>query len=157
MVSPVPITTGQGTGCFGSLPAMTDADRPKGGFADLVGYQLAAWRRDHAEILLEVEARHLNRSGVLHGGVLTTLIDTACGYAGCYADEAEAPRRAFTLSLDCQFVATAMTGARLTASASKTGGGDRIFFSRAEVHDQDGRLIGQGAGAFRYRGGSEVS
>ena len=131
---------------------MTDPHRPKGGFADLVGYELGDWRRDHAEIRLEVEARHLNRSGVLHGGVLTTLIDTACGYAGCFAGEAEAPRRAFTLSLDCHFVATAVAGARLTASASKTGGGGRIFFARAEVRDQDGRLIGQGAGVFRYRG-----
>ncbi len=131
---------------------MTDSDRPKDGFADLVGYRLGAWRRDQAEILLEVETRHLNRSGVLHGGVLATLIDTACGYAGCHAGEAEAPRRAFTLSLDCHFVASAMAGARLTASATRTGGGGRIFFARAEVHDQDGRLIGQGAGVFRYRG-----
>lgn len=131
---------------------MTDPDRPKGGFADLVGYQLGDWRPDHAEILLEVDSRHLNRSGVLHGGILTTLIDTACGYAGCHAGESEAPRRAFTLSLDCHFVATAMTGARLTASAIKTGGGGRIFFARAEVRDQDGRLIGQGSGVFRYRG-----
>lgn len=137
---------------LGQSAGMTDPHRPRGGFADLVGYQLAGWRQDQAEILLEITPQHLNRSGVLHGGVLSTLIDTACGYAGCYAGESEALRRAFTLSLDCQFVAAAMTGAKLTARASKAGGGGRIFFAKAEVHDQDGRLIGQGSGVFRYRG-----
>ena len=64
----------------------------------------------------------------------------------------EVPRRAFTLSLDCHFTAAAEAGDRLNASARRTGGGRQVFFSRAEVHDQNGRLIAQGAGVFRYRG-----
>jgi len=134
---------------------MNDPLRPHGSFADLVGYRLGAWREDLAEILLEVEARHLNRSGVLHGGVLTTLIDTACGYAGCHCAVPGNVRRAFTLSLNSHFVGTAGAGARLTATGRKTGGGRQIFFSTAEVRDQDGTLIGQGDGVFRYRNGSE--
>lgn len=130
---------------------MTDLLRPHGGFADHIGYRLGDWREDHAEVGLEVAAHHLNRSGVLHGGVLTTLIDTACGYAGCFSPDPDQPRRAFTLSLNCQFVASAEAGARLTASARRTGGGRQIFFARAQVLDQDGRLIGQGDGVFRYR------
>lgn len=132
---------------------MLDSFRPKGGFADLVGYDLGTWREDKAELILEVAEKHLNRSGVLHGGVLTTLIDTACGYVGCYNGEDRPPRRAFTLSLDCQFVATAALGARLIATARKTGGGRQIFFAQAEVHDQDGHLIGQGSATLRYRSG----
>ena len=136
---------------------MTDPHRPTGGFADLVGYQLSHWSEDRAEVSLAVEARHLNRSGVLHGGVLTTLIDTACGYAGCYAAKPAQVRRAFTLSLDCQFVATAPAGSRLTALARKTGGGRQIFFAQAEVRDQDGRLIGQGTAVLRYRSADSTS
>ena len=102
---------------------MTDPHRPKGGFADLVGYELGDWRHDHAEIRLQVEARHLNRSGVMHGGALTTLIDTACGYAGCYAGESDTPRRAFTLSLDCHFVAAAMAGVPLAGTSWIPGTG----------------------------------
>ncbi len=131
---------------------MNDPLHPMGGFADLVGYSLGQWREDYVEIRLEVGSRHLNRSGVLHGGVLTTLIDAACGYAGCYAAAPEVPRRAFTLSLDCHFTAAAEAGDRLSASARRTGGGRQVFFSRAEVHDQNGRLVAQGAGVFRYRG-----
>ena len=132
---------------------MLDSFRPKGGFADLVGYELGAWREDEAVLTLDVGKKHLNRSGVLHGGVLTTLVDAACGYAGCYRGEGEPPRRAFTLSLDCNFVATAAEGARLTVTARKTGGGSRIFFTQAEVRDEENRLIGQAKAVLRYRSG----
>ncbi|MDH3793299.1 MAG: PaaI family thioesterase [Rhodospirillales bacterium] len=131
---------------------MKDPLQPEGGFAALVGYRLGRWREDHAEILLDVAERHLNRSGVLHGGVLTTMIDAAGGYAGCHSAEPGVARRAFTLSLDCHFVTNAPAGSELIASARKTGGGRQIFFSTIEVHDQDGRLIAQGAGVYRYRG-----
>ncbi len=136
---------------------MRDPLRPHGGFADLVGYHLASWREDAVELTLAVEARHLNRSGVLHGGVLTTLIDTACSYSGCFTPESAKPRRAFTLSLTCQFIATAEAGALLTARAEPSGGGRQVFFSRAEVRDQTGRLIGQGEGVHRYRGAGKAS
>ncbi len=133
---------------------MNDPARDRGAFADLVGYELAAWREDYAEVTMELGASHMNRSGVMHGGVLTTLIDSACGYAGTYCAEPGRVRRAFTLSLNSQFIAAADAGVRLTATGRKTGGGRQIFFSSAEVRDQDGRLIGRGDGVFRYRGGS---
>ena len=129
---------------------MSDPLKHPGGFADLVGYDIGAWRADYAEVLLVVAERHINRSGVMHGGVLSTLIDTACGLSGCYAAEPEAPRRAFTLALNCHFLAAAPRGARLTAAARRTGGGRQIFFALCEVRDQDGRPIGQGDGVFRY-------
>ncbi len=132
---------------------MNDPLLPQGGFAKLVGYRLAVWREDYAEVEVRIDKQHLNRSGVLHGGVLTTMIDAACGYAGCYSAPGAPPRRAFTLSLETHFMAAAEAGCELTVTAQKTGGGRQIFFSRAEAHDQDGRLIGQGSAVFRYRGG----
>ena len=134
---------------------MNDPIRIQGGFADLLGYRLGDWQEDRSEILLEIEQKHLNRSGVLHGGVLTTLIDTACGYAGTWCGVPGNVRRSFTLSLNCHFVGTGQLGQRLTASARKTGGGRQIYFSSAEVRDQDGRLVGRGDGVFKYRSGSE--
>ena len=130
---------------------MLDPLQHSGGFADLLGYRLTAWREGYAEITLTLAAEHMNRSGVMHGGVLTTMIDAACGYAGCYSAEPDPPRRAFTLSLETQFLAAAEIGSTLTVTAEKTGGGRQIFFSRAQALDQDGRLIGQGSGTFRYR------
>lgn len=131
---------------------MTDPLRPQGGFADLLGYRLETWREDYAEVMLDVEARHMNRSGVLHGGVVSSLLDTALGYAGTFSDDPAVDRRAFTLSLNTHFVGTASIGQTLTAAARKTGGGRKIYFCTGEVRDQDGRLVGQGEGVFRYRG-----
>ena len=130
---------------------MQDTSRPKGGFADLVGYELADWREDEAVLRLTVGKQHLNRSNLLHGGAVTTVIDAACGYAGCHRGEDEPPRRAFTLSLDCNFIASAAEGSELTVTARKTGGGNRIFFAQAEMRDQEGRLIAQAKAVLRYR------
>ena len=130
--------------------AKGDLIRFQGGFADLLGYELADWQEDYAEITLEVQRKHLNRSGVVHGGVITTLIDTACGYCGCYSAPGETPRRAFTLSLTCNFIGAAKEGQRLTASARRSGGGKSIFFADCEVRDEEGRLIGSGQGNFKY-------
>ena len=55
---------------------MKDNAEPPGGFAQLVGYRLDEWELDYAEVDLDLERRHLNRTGVLHGGVIATLIDT---------------------------------------------------------------------------------
>jgi uncharacterized protein (TIGR00369 family) len=128
---------------------------PTDGFAKLVGYRLTAWAEGQAEISLTVERRHLNRSGVLHGGVVTSMIDAACGYSGCYTPVAGHVRRAMTLSLTCQFVGAAEEGARLTARARVSGGGRKIFFVSCELRDQEQRLVAQGEGVFRYRPGSE--
>ncbi|MEQ8356499.1 MAG: PaaI family thioesterase [Kiloniellaceae bacterium] len=127
-----------------------DPHRTHGGFADLVGYELAKWEEDLADVALTVERRHLNRSGVMHGGVLSTLIDTACGYCGCYTPQGETPRRAFTLSLTCNFIGAAQEGRCLLARARRTGGGKSVFFADCEVLDEDGRVIGGGQGTFKY-------
>ena len=78
--------------------SMTEPRQPER-FADLVGYRLAQWRADHAEIVLALGPQHVNRTGRLHGGVLATLIDAACGYAGTFAVEGR-PRHALTLAFD---------------------------------------------------------
>ncbi|GAB4234317.1 MAG: PaaI family thioesterase [Kiloniellaceae bacterium] len=134
-----------------SSPA-NDVDplRVHGGFADLVGYELVTWEDDLAEVALTVAKHHLNRSGIMHGGVLTTLVDTACGYCGCYSPEGEKTRRAFTLSLTTNFIGTGQEGRRLTARARRSGGGKSVFFADCEVRDETGRVIGSGQGTFKY-------
>ena len=134
---------------------MSSQDILQGSFARLVGYELAGWREDEVEVRLQVGEQHMNRSGVLHGGAMTTLIDAACGYSGCYSPDPERPRRAMTLSLTCNFVAAVQAGALLTAKARRTGGGRQIFFSECKVEDQKGRLVAEASGVFKYRRGSE--
>jgi uncharacterized protein (TIGR00369 family) len=132
---------------------MLDAP-PTSGFAQLVGYRLREWREGYAEVELDLGPQHMNLSGAPHGGVLATLIDATCGFAGCYCAVPGHNRRALTLSLDTHFVGRARPGSRLNTVARQTGGGRNIFFATAEVRDQAGALIAQGSGVFRYRGAS---
>lgn len=126
-------------------------DQLPSGFRSLVGYRVVAWREGYAKVEMAVEAKHMNRSGLLHGGALVTLIDATCGYAGTFSPDPERPVRGFTLQLSTQFLATVKQGATLTAEARKNGGGAKIFYAVCEVHDQDGTPVGAGQGAFRYR------
>jgi len=135
---------------------MKDPLEPEDGFANLVGYSLLAWEPDYAEVELAVEAKHLNRSGVLHGGVLATLIDVAAGFSGCHCAVPGNVRRALTLSLTTQFIGAGQAGTTLRALARKVGGGRQIYFAECEVRDGQGRLIGKGEGVFKYRSGSET-
>ncbi|MEX0922907.1 MAG: PaaI family thioesterase [Rhodovibrionaceae bacterium] len=121
------------------------------GFRSLVGYRVIEWREGYAKVEMEVGAKHMNRSGLLHGGALVTLIDAACGYAGTYSPDPERPVRGFTLQLSTQFLATVKQGATLTAEARKNGGGAKIFYALCEVRNQEGTPVGAGQGAFRYR------
>ncbi|WP_200342018.1 PaaI family thioesterase [Rhodovibrio sodomensis] len=132
----------------------SDPLTPTTGFAALVGYRIADWSWGRAAVELPVAAAHLNRSGILHGGVLTTLVDTACGYSGCFCDTPGRGRRAMTLQLNTQFLAPAQAGQRLTARAHTTGGGRSVFFADCTVHADDGTLIGRGDGVFKYAAGS---
>src|SRR5260221_4624257 len=74
------------------------------GFNVLLGYRLAEWRDDFARLELVLEPKHLNRSGVVHGGVLATMLDVTLGYAGVFTAEPGRVRRAVTLSMTTSFL-----------------------------------------------------
>jgi len=131
-----------------------DPERPEGGFADLVGYRLLNWQEDLAEVGLAIDKRHVNRQGRLHGGVLSTVLDAALGYSGCYIADPERRRRALTLSLTTHFVGGAAEGEDLVVRALRSGGGRSVFFATAEARTADGRLVATAEGVFKYRGRS---
>lgn len=125
-----------------------------GAFAASLGIDVAEWRDGFARLTMPVQPWHLNRSGVLHGGIVAALIDTACGYAGTWCATPGHVRWAVTLSLTTQFTGQARDGT-LTAIGRRRGGGRRIFFASAEVLDGTGAVIGFGDATLRYRSGSD--
>lgn len=129
------------------------ADAPSG-FRQLVGYKLTEWSDGAATVTLTIGPRHLNRSGVLHGGVLTTIMDATGGYAGCYCPHKGRVRRSVTVSLTTQFLGQVKKGI-ITITAKLRGGGKRIFIADAEARDAAGNIIAIGQGVYRYRSGSE--
>ncbi|KEF29977.1 MAG: PaaI family thioesterase [Gammaproteobacteria bacterium] len=124
------------------------------GFHNLLGYRQVSWEQDEAVIQLELEPRHLNLGGVIHGGVLTSLLDIALAQAGTHCPYPGRMRKAITLSLTTTFTGQCSEGT-IRVTARKRAGGTRIFNSTGEVHDDKGNLLAIGEGTFRIRSGSD--
>lgn len=96
---------------------------------------------------LDVEPRHLNRQRSLHGGVIATLLDAACGYAGLRMPQG-ALGHAVTVTLNISYLGKVAAG-RVRATGRVTGAGRRMYFASAELATEDGALVATAQGAFK--------
>ena len=105
-------------------------------------------RRDdgEAEVRLVLQPHHLNRRGVVHGGVVGALLDSALGAAVISAIPAE--WWCATISLATQFVDGATDGATLSAVGRVVRRGGRVAFATGEVRDDRDRLIATASGSW---------
>jgi uncharacterized protein (TIGR00369 family) len=125
---------------------MTGLDNP---LLEFLGVTLATWCDNYVEMRMPLKPELLNRSGVVHGGMICTLLDAAAGYAGLYAPPDSPARHGVTLSLTSNFLANGL-GRALTAKGYAEKKGGRIYFSRAEVWLDDTLLVATAIGTFRY-------
>lgn len=125
-----------------------------GAFGQLLGFRVVEWRDGYVRMEMDIRPEHLNRSGVLHGGIVSALLDTACGYAGTWCTKKGNVRWAVTVSLTTNFTGQAK-GGTITTIGRKRGGGRKIYFASAEVQDANGQVLGFGDSVQRYRSGSE--
>lgn len=126
------------------------------GFNALLGFRLVEWTEDCAVMELDVKEQHLNRSGVLHGGVMATLIDAVCGYCGVWRPAGEPVAKALTLTLTTNFMGQSREGT-VRARAVRKGGGRKIFFAWGEVTDAEGNVLAMGEGSYRIRSSDPYS
>ena len=99
-------------------------------FAKLIGMRLVALHPDEAVISIEMRDDLRQPSGVLHGGVTATLIDTAMAFAvrtRLSIDEATA-----TIDLTVYYLRPHITGT-FTCTAKIVRAGKRIFIVSADV------------------------
>lgn len=107
-------------------------------FAKLIGMKLVELRPDEAVIKIEMRDDLRQPSGVLHGGVTATLIDTAMAFAvrtRLAIDEATA-----TIDLTIHYLRPHITGT-FTCTAKVVRAGKRIFTVSADVVNEDGKHI----------------
>ncbi|MCG5238593.1 PaaI family thioesterase [Azospirillum doebereinerae] len=133
---------------------LLDGEAPSG-YQELLGYRLSRWEEGLAEMELPLTAAHLNRAGVVHGGVLMSLLDTVSGFSVTFCPVEGRLRRAMTLSLSTSFLGQARDGT-LVATGRLRGGGRKIVGAAAEIrHRETGALLATSEGMFKYRPGSE--
>lgn len=126
----------------------------------LIGYVLDVGRGDgSARCWLDVGPQHTNRHGMLHGGLIVSILDNAMGATGSLTVSADGRAPFLTVSMTTQFHAPARLGDRITATGRVTGGGRSLLFIAGELVDRDGRLIATASGVFKpvppHRRGAE--
>jgi uncharacterized protein (TIGR00369 family) len=128
------------------LDALPGLDNP---LLEFLGVRLTQWRDNYAEMRLLLNENLLNRSGVVHGGIICTLLDAVAGYSGLYAQLGEPARHAVTLSLTTNFLGNGV-GRELTAKGMAEKKGRSIYFTRSEIWLDDDLLVASAVGTFKY-------
>ena len=86
-----------------------------------------------------------NRFGQLHGGIMTTMMDHACGLTAT----AYTGHRAPTLSLTTDYIRPANVGDQLLVTAAVVSKGRRIIRMRGEIiQEESGKLVATCTGSF---------
>jgi uncharacterized protein (TIGR00369 family) len=102
------------------------------------GIELVDAGAGHVEIAFEAGEQHVNLQGLVHGGMLATLADTAMGLAVRTA--LDPGRRHVTVQLGIEFLSPGRPG-RIIAHGRSVKIGRQMGFAEADVVDSRGRLL----------------
>ena len=122
------------------------------GVPETLGYTTRVFP-DRAETTLDLDARHANRNGRVHGGVHVTILDAAMGFAASAAFAGPEGGRVqdtdvLTLSMTTNFVG-ATDHARIVATGRVDRHGRSIAFASGEVRDGEGTLLATATASFK--------
>jgi uncharacterized protein (TIGR00369 family) len=115
---------------------------PPSPVARLVGFRLTAIEPGRAVFEMEVDERHANPMGTLHGGIYCDLADSAMGMA--YAATLGEGESFTTIELKINFLRP-VRRARLTAEGRVVSAGRTIGLVECDVKDESGRLVARAA------------
>ena len=103
--------------------------------------RLAGIGYDRASVEMDLDTCHLQPYGIVHGGVIATLIDTATFWAGFL----RLPEDAGLVNVDLKlnYLKPVISG-RLTARGVCMRPGRTISYAEAKVVDGDGDLVAHG-------------
>ncbi len=106
--------------------------------AELIGLQAGKIEGGESLMWLDVEERHSNPMGTVHGGIVCDLADAAMGTA--FASTLDAGESFTTLELKINFLRPFWTG-RLVGRGRVVQRGRTVGMSECDVEDDQGRLV----------------
>jgi acyl-CoA thioesterase len=107
-------------------------------YAQLLGFELEDIAHGKATLAVNVRKELTQNQGVVHGGAIASLIDTATAFAIL---SLLAPKeKVTTVDLTISYLRPATSG-RLIAVAKVLRAGRRLYVVSAEVFDKQGKLI----------------
>lgn len=96
-----------------------------------------------ARLEMVVEEFHLRHGGLMHGGMLATLLDSVTGFAAYSVVKKSSD--VLTMQLNLNMTATAKLGQRVIATAKVVHAGNRTAVVTAEIRLADGKLLATGS------------
>lgn len=117
-------------------------------FWGLVGCEIASLSERQAVVALDIEPRHLNLIGIVHGGVYATMIDSAMGLAAMMARPQD---NIVTSGLNLHYVAPTGSG-RMIVTADIAHQSRKTITVQARARTEAGELLALGTGSFRVIG-----
>ena len=122
-------------------------------YPHLLGMRLADIGFDRCRIELDLGARHMQPFGIVHGGVLATLVDTATFWAG-YLRLPQGPGRV-NVDLKLNSLTAATSGLR-RAEGSCLRAGRQISVTEASVFDASGERVAHGTSTLMALPGKDL-
>lgn len=117
-----------------ALELATDIAGVEGTFLEFLGFRHVAWSEGFARLELSVERHHSNTVGLLHGGVILSLLDIGGAMACLYGRRDEFV--AITVNQNTSFVAPHRS-ARALVEGRLIGQGSRLCFTETSVIDPE--------------------
>lgn len=109
-----------------------------------LGMDMEVIEPGHAVSRLRIGETHLNPNGVVHGGVLFTMIDTGMGLAVVTVLNGD---RCASIEVHLRFLSPATLGV-VEAHSTVVRRGRRVVHVESRVHDEAGTLVATGTGTF---------
>jgi len=125
------------------------ADVARSAFHSWAGIEVVEARSGSVTVSMTVTDRHVNLQGLVHGGMLAILADTACGLS--IRSALEPGRLHVTADLDIHFLAPAKPG-MLIGRGKAIKVGRSLAFAEASIEDSEGRLLAKAQSRFSVRG-----
>ena len=124
---------------------------PFGPFHELLGPMYYSLLKPTTVVGLRVEEKHRNRSStpMMHGGMVATLVDTACTWAGRHSQQPVVSL--VTTNLTLNLVGNASPGEWVEARVDVLKSGRRVVFLNCTVWCGE-RLIAQASAQFQVMG-----
>jgi len=107
-------------------------------YARFLGLKLGELAPGEVTIHLDIRDDLKQNQGVVHGGAIASLIDTAAAFA--VLTQIDLHERVTTIDLTIHYLRPAIQG-RLTATSRIIRGGRRLFVLSVEVHNEANALI----------------
>lgn len=118
-------------------------------FHTWAGMEVVSAGRGAVAVAMDLEERHVNLQGFVHGGMLAILADTACGMS--IRSAIEPGRLHVTADLDIHFLAPAKPG-RVLGRGRAVKVGRSLAFAEASIEDEGGRLLAKAQSRFSVSG-----